>query len=148
MAVDVDLAAELPRLCARTAFWVESDDDEPALDLVREYRARERASPPYRAGEEDYDSLDEEMPPIHPERVVAETTHPDDNCVILPVLSRSNWQARYMMGKAKVMLLSEENDMRRRELMAALEEEADLDEKLAKTIKADAPKARTFTSTF
>jgi hypothetical protein len=123
------------------AFWTESDDDEPALELVRDRRARERQSPPYRANEEDYDSLDEEMPPISLERVVAETPHPEDPSVLLPVISRSSWQARYMMGKAKVMLLSEENEMRRRELKAAMEEEADLDQKMSK-------KPRTSTSVY
>lgn len=130
LATDVDLGSVLPRLVRRQKFWQDSDDDEPALDLVREKRRRLKGTPPYRADGDDYDSLDEDMPPIGSQRVVAETALPEHPGAVMPVLSRTRWQARYMMSKAKIMLLSEENDMRRKELESTLREEMELDLKL------------------
>lgn len=129
-APDVDLGNVLRRLVRRTQFWYESDDDEPALDTIREKRARYRQSPPPPPHDEDYDSLDEEIPDFGPPRVVAQTTLPEDPTTKVAVMSHSKWQARYMMSKAKVMLLSEENEMRRKELERTLQEEMDLDDKL------------------
>ena len=64
------------------------------------------------------------------QRIVAETSVPENPKLIIPVMSRSKWQARYMMGKAKVMLLSEENEMRRKELERTLREEMELDQRM------------------
>lgn len=41
----------------------------------------------------------------------------------VPVMSRSRWQAKYVMAKAKLMLVDEENKMRREELAFWLAEE-------------------------
>ena len=65
------------------------------------------------------------------QRIIAETSLPENPKVILPVMSHTKWQARYMMGKAKVMLLSEENEMRRKELERTLREEMELDQRRA-----------------
>lgn len=129
---DEDLSSVLPRLFGRHTFWEGSDDDEPALDLIRGIRTRDRRPPPSGVAEEEYDSLDEMIPPIGPVRVIGETEHPDGSEVVVPVMSRSRHQARFMMAKAKVMLLAEENDMRRKELEATLSEEIELDKHLAK----------------
>jgi len=129
---DEDLAMVLPRLFGRQTFWEGSDDDEPALDLVREVRRRDQRSPPSGMLEDEYDSLDEMMPPMGPVRVMGETEHPDGQEVVVPVMSRSRNQARFMMAKAKVMLLAEENEMRRKELEATMNEEIDLDRQITK----------------
>lgn len=135
----------MPRLCTRERFWNDSEDDEPALDLVRDKRRRLRRTPPrppystnidgeeYEYGNEyEYDSLDEEIPPMEStQRIVAETLVPENPKMIIPVMSRTKWQARYMMGKAKVMLLSEENEMRRKELERTLREEMELDQRMS-----------------
>lgn len=132
LTTDEDLASVLPRLFERQTFWQGSDDDEPALNLVRDVRARERQGPPYGVEEEEYDSLDEMIPPVSHVRVVGETGHPDGSDTVVPVMSRSKHQARFMMAKAKVMLLAEENEMRRKELEMTMREEIDLDIQLAK----------------
>lgn len=130
LSTDVDLGSVLPRLRQRDQFWTESDDDQPALDLVRERRLRMKRSPPPYPDDIEYDSLDEEIPAMGSPRMVAETTLPEDPTTPLPVMSRTKWQARYMMSKAKVMLLSEENEMRRRDLEKTLMEEMELDQQL------------------
>lgn len=127
---DEDLSSVLPRLFGRQTFWNDSDDDEPALDLIRDVRSRGRQIP--QEAEDEYDSLDEMIPPIGPVRVIGETSHPDDPEVVVPVTSRSRYQARFMMAKAKVMLLAEENEMRRKELESTMNEEVELDKQLSK----------------
>jgi hypothetical protein len=129
---DEDLSSVLPRLFGRHTFWEGSDDDEPALDLIRDIRTRDRRPPPAGVTEEEYDSLDEMIPPIGPVRVIGETEHPDGSEVVVPVMSRSRCQARFMMAKAKVMLLAEENEMRRKELESTMKEEIELDILLSK----------------
>jgi hypothetical protein len=129
---DEDLSSVLPRLFGRHTFWEGSDDDEPALDLIRDIRTRDRRPPPAGVTEEEYDSLDEMIPPIGPVRVIGETEHPDGSEMAVPVMSRSRCQARFMMAKAKVMLLAEENEMRRKELEATMNEEIELDKQLSK----------------
>jgi hypothetical protein len=129
---DEDLSSVLPRLFGRHTFWEVSDDDEPALDLIRDVRARDRRPPPPGIAEEEYDSLDEMIPPIGVVRVVGETEHPENPEIVVPVMSRSRYQARFMMAKAKVMLLAEENEMRRKELEVTMNEEIELDQQLLK----------------
>lgn len=141
---DDDLETVLPRLAARDRFWDVSDDDEPALATIR---TRWRSNPD-RAEE---DLLDEELGVIVPEpevigvTVVAEQLgqgqlqHRAGREV--PVMSRSQWQMRYMMGKAKMMLLEEENAMRRRDLETALLEEAQIDQETASMAAAAAAAA-------
>jgi hypothetical protein len=135
VAFDEDLGPILPRLCERTTFWEDSDDDEPALDLIRARRARERREPPYGVEEDDYDSLDEMIPAMGEARVVGETELPGMPDAIVPVMSRSKWQARFLMAKAKVMLLAEENEMRRKELETTMNEEIELDKQLSKRLR-------------
>jgi hypothetical protein len=98
---------------------------------VRDVRARERQGPPYGVEEEEYDSLDEMIPPVSNVRVVGETGHPDGSDTVVPVMSRSKYHARFMMAKAKVMLLAEENEMRRKELESTMREEIELDYQLS-----------------
>jgi hypothetical protein len=131
LGTDEDLSSVLPRLFDRQTFWQGSDDDEPALNLVRDVRARERQGPPYGVEEEEYDSLDEMIPPVSNVRVVGETGHPDGSDTVVPVMSRSKYHARFMMAKAKVMLLAEENEMRRKELESTMREEIELDYQLS-----------------
>ncbi|WVN90872.1 uncharacterized protein L203_106115 [Cryptococcus depauperatus CBS 7841] len=65
--------------------------------------------------------LEASLPPLAPP-VVQKVENPDDpNGEPIEVLGRSRWQIRYIMAKARLMLLEEENYMRRNYLRKLLE---------------------------
>ncbi|OWT37511.1 zinc-finger protein [Cryptococcus neoformans Bt1] len=91
-----------------------SDEDEIEYrERVREYLT-DTSRPP--DADLPMEELENTLPPLVP--AIAHTTEdPEDpEGGVVDVLSRSRWQARYIMAKARLLLLEEENMLRRRYL--------------------------------
>ena len=116
---DEDIAEVLPRLRSRQAFWTLDEDDQAAIARVRAAFPR----PSLHASPEHEDGFDEGVSGNLPVRAIEEGTmpNPENPRELLSVVGRSKWQAKYIMGKAKLMLVEEENLLRRRELQELME---------------------------
>ena len=114
---DPDLSDVIPRLRARQRFWTTTDDDERILAEVRARFPRAR-----RGAKDDFDlgRADE-----YPEHCQDESEARDaDGKVTL--VGRSQWQVRYIVAKAKLMLVEEENAMRKQQLLELMDQETKL----------------------
>lgn len=122
LLTDSDLFVVITRLEARGAIPGVTAEDEEAVRHLRE--TINRSHPERRAVAEADDIFDErvagKVPPDPIELAHARYGGPTDT---IPLLSRSRWQVRYIMAKAKLMLVEEENVMRRTELATLLEQE-------------------------
>ncbi|KAL1412369.1 hypothetical protein Q8F55_000114 [Vanrija albida] len=142
LAKDEDLSEVIHRLRSRdrVLFKAANADEEAALRYVRERRpggaptkrggrAKGRKSGAAGADEDKNDSdpgsdFDEGASKRYPlERQVEGYMVDPQGDSELAVMGRSRWQAKYIMAKAKLMLVDEENKMRRDELAFWLEEE-------------------------
>lgn len=149
LAKDEDLAEVIHRLRSRdrVVFKAANPDEEAALRYVRERRpggaptkrggrakGRKSGAAAGGAGGDDdkadnktNDSgseFDEGASKRYPvERAVEGYMVDPSGEGELAVMGRSRWQAKYIMAKAKLMLVDEENKMRRDELAFWLEEE-------------------------
>lgn len=133
LAKDDDLTEVVLRLRARDRvhFRAETADEEAAIRFVRESRpggapvkrGRGTGRRPKGAGSES-DEFDEGAGKKYPiERGVDGYMMDPNGEAEVPVMGRSRWQAKYVMAKAKLMLVDEENKMRREELAFWLAEE-------------------------
>ncbi|ORY33368.1 hypothetical protein BCR39DRAFT_503895 [Naematelia encephala] len=115
---DPDLTEVVPRLRARQREWEIDALDKAALATVRSAFSQ--------AAEVDFDEGVSERWPS-PVQSVGTVPDPDNPRKLVDVVSRPRWQVRYIMAKAKLMLVDEENAMRRRELAeaSALERQAE-----------------------
>lgn len=112
---DTDLMDVLPRIRTRQKFWTVTGDD-----LHRVERLRERHP---RGGEEESDeSFDEGMGMRYPMDPVVQGIGIDEGGE-MNVGSRTRSQVRFIVAKAKLMLVDEENAMRRRELKELMDQE-------------------------
>ena len=117
---DEDIGEVVRKVRKRETFWSTTEDDHRLVKLLRERHPRGRSR--IKAGEKDDsdDSFDHGIGAgyaVEPavERVVVD---PDGE---VEVLGRSRWQIRFIVAKAKLMLVDEENRMRRRELEDLME---------------------------
>ena len=119
LLVDEDMVEVLERLRKRETFWVYSDDDDDAVATLRSTYPR----PTLTAEPDPYeDGFDEGVSSVVPLHAKEEGTmpNPEDPRELLSVVGRSKWQVKYVMAKAKLMLVEEENLLRRRELKSLL----------------------------
>jgi len=127
------MAEVLPRMRAREKIWTVTAEDEMAMRMFREQFPRERVRE--RADESD-DSFDAGVGTQFPRHPVEISTVPSGSNGVgaeLSILSRSRWQVRYMVAKAKLMLVEEEGKMRRRRLAELMVEE----KRLLEVMKAE-----------
>ena len=115
LMADEDVAKVLPRLRGRETFWSTTEEDHRLVKLVRERHPRGQSRLKGGEREDSDDSFDGGVGvryAVEPEveRVVVEPEGEID------VLGRSRWQTRFIVAKAKLMLVEEENRMRRSEL--------------------------------
>jgi hypothetical protein len=147
LMLDPDLRDVLPRIRKREVFWVTTEEDARAMKAIRNLHPRRiPASTPStaRAGKskgkgkaaaaqgaqdlsDGYDSFDEGVGEVMGDANVIGIALDDDGMEV-PVLGRGRWQSRYIMAKAKMMLVDEENLMRKDELRRLMEMESSLDE--------------------
>lgn len=94
------------------------EDEIEYRERVREYLT-DTSRPP--DADLPMEELDYTLPPLVPE--IAHTTEdPEDpEGEVVDVLGRSRWQVRYIMAKARLLLLEEENMLRRRYLQELAE---------------------------
>lgn len=122
---DDDLCDVVQRLYARdrVQYKADSDEEKTALKYMRDSRpggapSRRRGGP--RGGKKpgsDSDEFDEGVSKrFPPDRTLEGYMTDPAGDTELPVMSRNRWQAKYIMAKAKLMLVEEENKMRRDEL--------------------------------
>ncbi|WWC64503.1 uncharacterized protein I303_107113 [Kwoniella dejecticola CBS 10117] len=119
LILDDDIAEVLPRIRKREMMNPSPEEIE-ALSYVRSIFPRQTLDPTNPIP----DPLDE--PPTElgiPEEAQLLQTIPDreNPGAELDLLGRSEWQARYIMIKARLMLVEEENSMRRMELIQLLQ---------------------------
>lgn len=132
---DPDIAAVLPGIRARGAdqFWTTTIDDLAAVKVVRGQYPRERAggkkkrgtaaavaAPPGTDSEDSFDegaggAFDDEPQPV------GNVVDPDSG-EFVPVVGRSRAQVKYITAKVKLMLVDEENHMRKQELKEIMQE--------------------------
>jgi hypothetical protein len=105
--LDDDIAEVLPRLRTRAMLEL-SEDDEPA---IQEIRTRYPRRSPFAIDDSVFDEGVSIDAPLVPETI----PHPTDH--MASITGRSKWQVKYLMAKAKLMLVEEENLLRRRELL-------------------------------
>ena len=129
---DDDLCDVVQRLYSRDriSYKPSSEDEKTALKYMRDSRpggapSRRRGGP--RGGKRpgsDSDEFDEGVSKrFPPDRTVEGYMTDPAGDAELPVMSRNRWQAKYIMAKAKLMLVEEENKMRRDELAFWMEYE-------------------------
>jgi len=121
LAKDPDLEEVVLRVRAKNRQRITpiTDDEEAALRYVRERRpgAGKKRRVRRKDGASDSDEFDEGAAKRYPVDRTVEAYMLDENRETeVPVMSRSRWQAKYIMAKAKLMLVDEENKMRRDEL--------------------------------
>lgn len=129
LAKDDDLAEVVVRLRSRDRilYRAENAEEEAAVRFMRESRpggAPAKSRRGRRNAGSDSDEFDEGAGKRYPleRKVEGYMLDAADNEV--PLMSRSRWQAKYVMAKAKLMLVDEENKMRRDELVFWEREEA------------------------
>jgi hypothetical protein len=121
LARDSDLEEVVLRVRgrARERIVPETGDEEGALQYVRDRRpgaGKKRRARRKEAGS-DSDEFDEGAAKRFPAKRTVEAYMYDEKLEAdVPIMSRSRWQAKYVMAKAKLMLVDEENKMRRDEL--------------------------------
>ncbi|WVW86250.1 hypothetical protein I302_108292 [Kwoniella bestiolae CBS 10118] len=119
LMLDEDLAEVLPRIRARDQLNPTIEEVE-VLSYLRSIFPRETLDPK----DPTPDSLDDPPPELAiPEEAQLLQSIPDPELPggELDLLGRSEWQARYIMIKARLMLVEEENNMRRMELAREFE---------------------------
>ncbi|CAK9782408.1 hypothetical protein CC85DRAFT_279850 [Cutaneotrichosporon oleaginosum] len=129
LAKDDDLAEVIVRLRSRDRvhFKPANAEEEAAMRYMRETRpggapARNRRG--RKNAVSDSDEFDEGAGKKYPNKRKVEGYLIDQGDNEVPMMSRSRWQAKYVMAKAKLMLVDEENKMRRDELAFWEAEEA------------------------
>jgi hypothetical protein len=129
---DEDLVDRVAPIRGREPFWATSESDLRAVEAIR--KRHPHKNPNYfkgklqPAGDDSDDSFDEQVSGRYPVKptLIDEIPDPETPERNMAVLSRPRWQVKYMMAKAKFMLVTEENSMRREELRALIREEAEL----------------------
>ncbi len=114
---DEEVAEVLPRVRRREMFWTTSEDDERLVKMVRDRYPRGLGKLKGRAEDGSEDSFDEGVGgrcDLGP-KVENLMTDPEDGKEV-ELMTRPGWQIKFIMAKAKLMLVEEENAMRRREL--------------------------------
>lgn len=129
LAKDEDLGEVIVRLRSRDRihYRAETKEEQAAVRFMRESRpggAPAKSRRGRRNAGSDSDEFDEGAGKRYPleRKVDGYMLDSADNEV--PLMSRSRWQAKYVMAKAKLMLVDEENKMRRDELVFWEQEEA------------------------
>ncbi|WWC91788.1 uncharacterized protein L201_006735 [Kwoniella dendrophila CBS 6074] len=125
LLLDEDLAEVLPKIRKRELL-VPSIEEIEALSYLRSIFPRQNLSLNSTNPLEIDHNLDD--PPIElniPEesQLIQTIQDPDIPQGELDLLGRSQWQAKYIMIKARLMLVEEENTMRRMELIQLLQQE-------------------------
>lgn len=121
LAKDPDLEEVVLRVRARDRQRImpDNEDEDAVLRYVRDRRPG--AGKKRRARKKDgsdSDEFDEGASKRYPlERAVDAYMLDETRETEVPVMGRSRWQAKYIMAKAKLMLVDEENKMRRDELV-------------------------------
>lgn len=129
LAKDDDLAEVIVRLRSRDRinYRPENAEEEAAVRFMRESRpggAPAKSRRGRRNAGSDSDEFDEGAGKRYPLERTVEGYMLDQADNEVPLMSRSRWQAKYVMAKAKLMLVDEENKMRRDELAFWEQEEA------------------------
>lgn len=121
---DPDLADVIPRLANRKTFWHADIRHAQALHEFRKRFPRSSGDAEVDSGVLSDDNAAQRYPPVSQ----LHTTMPDPADARFEALlfTRSRWQVRYIMAKAKLMLVEEENVMRRNELSSVLQVEQSL----------------------
>lgn len=133
---DPEIANVLPTIRGRAGmqFWVPSNDDLAAVKIIRDTYPRKGRSKRKRAGSgsrgdpmqvdgESGDSFDEGagdnfVDDPGPMGNIQDPTTGET----LSVLDRSRWQVKYITAKVKLMLVEEENNMRKEDLRIAIQD--------------------------
>ena len=116
---DVDLTEVLNSITSNKSFWTISKRDEEALQAIRRIYPQSNR-PNELESEDEFDEGVSKRYPTIPEPVALMS---DDTGSEIRVLSRPRWQVKYVMAKAKLMLVEEENRMRREQLRDWMERE-------------------------
>ena len=128
---DADITEVMRNLKNSVPFWEVTAEDIKAAQVIRARYPRVGHSP-----EEDVeDKFDEGVSKRFPAalEVTGSAPSPDEPGVDLRVLSRPQWQVKYIMAKAKLMLVEEENRMRKDMLRDIMEMERALRKRLAES---------------
>jgi hypothetical protein len=128
---DKDLLDRIAPTRGREPFWSTSEADLRTVEAIRKrypnkiVYVKGKMQP---LGDDEEDLFDEGVSARYPAEagVVDTLRDPEVEEVGIRVYSRPRWQVKYMMAKAKFMLVTEENSMRREELKAVLKEEEGL----------------------
>ncbi|ORX40550.1 hypothetical protein BD324DRAFT_647476 [Kockovaella imperatae] len=121
---DADLIDVLPRLRNRKRFWTITEDDEKVLAAIRSRYPRPPSDS--REYDEEFDlGRSRDFPERCPEDIQSQAHEPPSDSQVI-FMGRSQWQVRYIIAKAKLMLVEEENAMRKAQLMELMEQEAQL----------------------
>jgi hypothetical protein len=124
---DEDLMDRLPPIRGRVPFWSTSEADLKTVEAIRKRYPHRHAM--YVKGRIQMDDSDDDFDEGVSERYPAEGVVMDElmgEDGVVGIVSRPRWQVKYMMAKAKFMLVTEENTMRREELKALMREEQEL----------------------
>lgn len=129
LAKDHDLEEVVMRVHGpdRVRYVAETANEQSAMRYVRERRPGAGKKRRVRRNKDgsDSDEFDEGASKRFPlERTIEGWMMDEARETEVPVMGRSRWQAKYIMAKAKLMLVDEENKMRRDELTFWLAEEA------------------------
>ena len=133
---DEDVAEVLPRLRRREPFWATTSEDHRLVKMIRDRHPRSghlnRINKDKKGRGNDHvhehdsdDSFDEGIGARYPIRPQLERLIQDPEKIgrEAELMNRPKSQVRLIMAKAKLMLVEEENSMRRRELRDLMEME-------------------------
>jgi hypothetical protein len=117
---DIDLADVMTSVHSSTPFWTITKRDVEALETIRRlYPQHPHPGPDEPESEDEFDEGVSRNYPAVPETVAVA----EEGGAEVRVLSRPRWQVKYVMAKAKLMLVEEENRMRRVQLRDWMERE-------------------------
>jgi hypothetical protein len=108
---DIDLADVVTSIQQSEPWWYITPTDARLADSIRQRYPR----PPTPPLEED-DDFDEGVSRTFPAETAVTGIMETDTGEEVRVLTRPRWQVKYVMAKAKLMLVDEENKMRRAQL--------------------------------
>ena len=114
---DADLSEVVSLIKSTKPFWPITSADAALADSIRKRHPQKRI--PAHESDDEFDDRVSSQYPRDPQ-LVGRTMEGDTE---IHVLTRPRWQVRYIMAKAKLMLVEEENRMRRDQLKDWMERE-------------------------
>lgn len=115
---DADLSEVVSLIKNTKPFWPITQADAALAESIRKRYPQKRI--PANESDDEFDDRVSSQYPCDPQ-LVGRTLEGDTE---VHVLTRPRWQVRYIMAKAKLMLVEEENRMRRDQLKDWMEREA------------------------